>query len=136
VGGKRSRAESAAPKPSGAEKAPPAADTKEPGDVAAAAPPPTENESAALELGRRACAGLTPLEAAKRFELPARRAGVEKEFAEFVADPPPQTLESSGYPRLVAAVYAETVPAKQREEAAAGCAEELALSSSGGQASP
>jgi hypothetical protein len=78
------------------------------------------------EVGRAACAGMTPQQAAKRFELVARRSGVGKQFAAFVADPPPTVENSPGYPRLVAAVYAATLPAPQRADAAAGCAEELA----------
>jgi hypothetical protein len=78
------------------------------------------------EVGESACQGMTPQEAAKHFELVARRSGVGKQFAAFVADPPPSVEASPGYPRLVAAVYAATLPAAQRADAAAGCAEELA----------
>jgi hypothetical protein len=89
----------------------------------------------ARRAGQRACAGMTPLEAARHFEGPARKAGVKVNFAKFVAQPPSSTINSPGYPRLVAAIYASTLPPKQRAEAAAGCAERLALSSSGGQGS-
>ncbi len=76
--------------------------------------------------GREACAGMTPLEAARRFQAAARRAGVKKRFAQLTAQPPPSVAESPGYPRLVGALYATTVPGPARTEAAAGCAEELA----------
>lgn len=92
--------------------------------------PPARSE-AAREAGKRACAGMTPPEAAEHFEIPARLAGVDKKFAEFVADPPTSTAGSAGYPRLVAALYATTVPAAEREEAAAGCTEELTPPSGG-----
>ena len=87
---------------------------------------------AAEEIGRKACQGLTPLQAAQRYEGPARHAGATKDFAAFVASPPPSTLDSPGFPRLVAALYATTLPANQRADAAAGCAAELATQSSGG----
>jgi hypothetical protein len=79
---------------------------------------------------------MSALQAAQRYELPARHAGVDKKFAAFVANPPSSTQASSGFPRLVAALYASTLPATQRADAAAGCAEELASRSPGGQASP
>jgi hypothetical protein len=91
---------------------------------------------AARAAGRKACSALTPLQAAGRFELPARKAGASKDFASYIAHPPPSTLNSPGFPRLVAALYATTLPAKQRADAAAGCAEELASPSSGRQDSP
>jgi hypothetical protein len=69
---------------------------------------------------------MTPREAAARFAAGARRAGVKKRFAELAADPPPSVAESPGYPRLVGALYASTVPGPRRAEAAAGCVRELA----------
>jgi len=69
---------------------------------------------------------MTPREAADHFVAAARRAGVTKRFAELAADPPPSVAESPGYPRLVGALYAATVPDPRRAEAAAGCAKELA----------
>lgn len=92
-------------------------------------------ESAARAIGADACAGITPLEAASRFEAAAVKAGVDEEFAKYVAEPPASTVNSPGYPRLVAAIYASTLPEKQRTEAAAGCAEALASPSTGGQGS-
>lgn len=89
----------------------------------------------ARETGRQACRGATAPQIAARYELPARHSGVDKEFAEFVADPPASVRNSAGYPRLVAALYAATLPTNQRTAAAAGCAEELALSTNGGRAS-
>jgi hypothetical protein len=82
--------------------------------------------------GRRACAGMSALEVAQRYELPARKAGATKDFASYIAHPPPSTKSSPGFPRLVAALYATTLPAIQRADAAAGCAEELASRGSGG----
>lgn len=101
------------------------------------AKPNTAQSPAALarEIGQKACAGMTPLQAAKRYELAARRAGATREFAALVADPPPAVKSSPGFPRLVAALYATTLPARQRADAAAGCVEELASRSSGRQAS-
>jgi hypothetical protein len=81
---------------------------------------------AARATGRRACAGLTSLQVAQRYELPARKAGATKAFTSYIANPPPSTKNSPGFPRLVAALYATTLPASQRADAAAGCAEELA----------
>ena len=77
-------------------------------DAGSAAPAPTSAPEsqlpaaaadAARELGRRACEGMTPLEAANHFELPARAAGVDKKFAKFVAEPPSSTVNSPGYPQ-------------------------------------
>jgi hypothetical protein len=90
--------------------------------------------AAARGAGRHACRGMTPLEAAHRFKASARRAGVRKRFAELVTEPTPATESSAGYPQLVASLYATTVPAPGREQAAAGCAEELAVSSRDGGA--
>ena len=80
---------------------------------------------AALAAGRKACRGLTPLQAAKRYAPLAREAGVRKSFTELVSHPSPAMKSSQGFPRLVAALYASTLPAPQRADAAAGCAEEL-----------
>jgi hypothetical protein len=88
-------------------------------------------ETPARLLGRRACAGATPIEVARRYELPAEGAGFGKELAAYIANPPASTKSSTGFPRLVAALYASTVSAAQRSAAAAGCAEELASSFGG-----
>jgi len=93
---------------------------------------PAVGENAARAEGRSACQGMTPLEAARHFKAGARRAGVTKRFAELVTEPTPEVEASSGYPRLVGALYATTVPEKGRAEAAAGCAEELAADGEGG----
>jgi hypothetical protein len=79
----------------------------------------------ARALGRAACRGLTPSEAAVRYRRAARKAGVTLHFAELVVHPSAATRRSPGYPRLVASLYATTVPEAQRVGAAAGCAEEL-----------
>lgn len=103
-----------------------------PGDSSSDAPPPASQSpghgpaASARGEGRRACRGLTPLEAADRFKAAAREAGVKKRFVELVAEPAPSVAASPGYPRLVGALYATTVPPPRREQAAAGCAEELA----------
>ncbi len=91
---------------------------------------------AAREAGQKACRGVTPREVAKRYEQPAQDSGVDRKFAELVANPPATTQSSKGYPRLVAALYASTVPVAQRAAAAAGCAEELGPSNHREQASP
>jgi hypothetical protein len=88
----------------------------------------------AREAGRRACHGQTPIEVAHRYRAIAHQSGARRRFAAFVVDPTPEIAESPGYPRLVAALYATTVSASQREQAAAGCAEELAAASHGGEA--
>jgi hypothetical protein len=93
--------------------------------------PPAAEPSARIA-GKRACTGLTPLQAARRFQQPARRAGVKRHFATLVADPSPRIASSSGYPRLVASLYATTIAGPKRAAAAAGCAEELAASTRGG----
>jgi hypothetical protein len=76
--------------------------------------------------GRKACSGLTPLQAAQRYAPHARAAGVRESFIALVANPTPSIENSPGFPRLVAALYASTLPAPQRADAAASCAEELA----------
>jgi hypothetical protein len=80
----------------------------------------------AREVGREACRGASPLEIARRYEAPATDANVRKSFAKLVAHPTAALQKSPGYPRLVAALYASTVPVARRALAAAGCAEELA----------
>lgn len=87
-------------------------------------------------LGRRACEGMTPLEAARHYERAALRAGASARLVELVTEPPLSTEQSQGYPRLVAAFYATTLPPVQRAAAAAGCAEELAAPARGGKAAP
>jgi hypothetical protein len=88
-------------------------------------------EQSARSGGRRACRGLTPLQAARRFRRDALKAGVTHRFAMLVAEPEPSVETSTGYPRLVASFYATTVAAPRRTAAAEGCAEELAASSPG-----
>ena len=73
-----------------------------------------------------ACSGMTPLEAARHFEADARRAGASRRFVELVTEPTPAVESSPGYPRLVAAFYATTLPPARRSAAATVCAEELA----------
>lgn len=73
-----------------------------------------------------ACSGMTPLEAAQHYEQAARRAGASKRFVELVTEPTPEVESSPGYPRLVGAFYASTLPPKDRAAAAAACAKELA----------
>lgn len=94
--------------------------------------PPPSADPGAYETGQEACRGMTPREAAERFEMPARHAGASKAFAAAVADPAPAVEGSPGYPRLVAALYATTLPPRQRAGAAAGCAAELASRGAGG----
>lgn len=84
--------------------------------------------------GRRACQGMTPLEAARRYERSARRAGASARFVELVTEPTPATASSPGYPQLVAAFYASSLAPAKRAAAAAGCAEELAAPTRGGKA--
>lgn len=76
--------------------------------------------------GQRACRGMDPLEAALHFRAAARRAGAHRRFLILITEPTPAVERSPGYPRLVAALYATTLPEPQRALAAAGCAEELA----------
>jgi hypothetical protein len=87
-------------------------------------------------LGRSACRGRTPLEAARHFARAARKAGVTFRFATLVTKPSPSIESSSGYPRLVASLYATTLPEAKRAAAAAGCAEELAVPSKDDKARP
>lgn len=101
---------------------------------ASTAPRPAGNAhhaEQAWQIGRQACSGMSPREAALRYVAAARRAGVGKPLTRIVADPPPSVADSTGFPRLVAAVYAATVPKRQRTAAAAGCAEELAAATWG-----
>jgi hypothetical protein len=85
-------------------------------------------------LGRSACRGMSAVEAANRFLMAAKEAGVTRRFADLVSRPSPATEQSPGYPRLVAAFYATTLPELVRREAAAGCAEELAAETESGEA--
>jgi hypothetical protein len=105
--------------PAGAPKASGQAPVNADGSIAA-------QEDSARAAGRLACHGMAPLAAAMRFESGALRSGVTKHFAKLVTEPTPRVEASPGYPRLVAALYATTVPVKGRAEAAAGCAEMLA----------
>jgi hypothetical protein len=100
-------------------------------DPSQVASSPTINPRAA---GHRACRGATPVEVARRYQVIAHRRGPRKRFAELVVHPSPEVESSPGYPRLVAALYATTVPAGQRTQAAEGCVEELAAASHGGKA--
>jgi hypothetical protein len=69
---------------------------------------------------------MRPLEAALHFKAAAERAGAHQRFVELVTEPTAAIAQSPGYPRLVAAFYATSLPEPQRAAAAAGCAEELA----------
>lgn len=82
-------------------------------------------EAAARDMGRRACDGLEPLQAARQFSDAAKRVGATLRFVAAVANPVPAVRKSPGYPRLVASLYGTTVPTRQAAAAAAGCAEEL-----------
>jgi hypothetical protein len=90
---------------------------------------------AARAAGRKACEGMTPLEAARHYEASARKAGATKGFVELSTEPSAKVESSSGYPRLAAAIYATTTPVKSRAQAAAGCAEVLAADGEGGEVS-
>lgn len=72
------------------------------------------------------CTGMTPIEAARHYKAAARQAGASKRFVELVTEPTPAVESSPGYPRLVGAFYANTLPPKKRAAAAADCARELA----------
>lgn len=87
-------------------------------------------------IGEKACRGMNPLQAARHFRASARAAGAQARFLELVAFPSPRVRASPAYPKLVASLYATTVPARDRAAAAAGCADELAASSPGGGAAP
>lgn len=96
------------------------------GKPASAPGPISLADRPAREAGRRACAGMEPQEAAHLYAKAALKAGVRKRFADLVTEPTEAIEGSPGYPRLVAALYATTVPEARRAQAAAGCAEELA----------
>jgi hypothetical protein len=83
------------------------------------------------EIGRRACSDMSPREAAARFASAARRAGVRASFIAMAVHPPASVQRSAGYPRLVAALYASTLPEAEQAQAAAECARELAAGSHG-----
>ncbi|MFL5872180.1 MAG: hypothetical protein ACJ75T_01720 [Solirubrobacterales bacterium] len=72
------------------------------------------------------CRDMTPIEAARHYKGAARHAGASKRFLELVTEPTPAVESSPGYPRLVGAFYASTLPPKKRAAAAAACARELA----------
>jgi hypothetical protein len=73
-----------------------------------------------------ACGGMTPLEAALYYEGQASETGASKRFIELVTEPTPAVEASPGYPRLVGAFYASTLPPARRAAAAAACTKELA----------
>ena len=104
------------------------------GHTASAAGISAPEAAAARAAGRKACQGMTPLQAARHFEAAARQAGVTKRFAKLATEPSAKVESSSGYPRLAAAIYATTTPEKSRAQAAAGCAEELAVNGEDGEA--
>jgi hypothetical protein len=83
---------------------------------------------AARAKGRKACAGGDPLKVARAFAASARRSGTTRHFVDLVADPAPSVAASPAYPRLVASLYATTLPPRERPPAAAGCVEELTAS--------
>lgn len=91
-----------------------------------AARPAAEEARAWRATGRAACAGMQPVEVARHFKEAAERAGAHGRFVGLVTEPTAAVEQSPGYPKLVAAFYATTLPAPQRTLAAAGCAEELA----------
>lgn len=105
------------------------------GLTASAAGVSAEQATAIRAAGRRACKGMTPLEVARHYEAAARKAGVTKRFAKLATEPSAKVESSSGYPRLAAAIYATTTPEKGRAQAAAGCAEELAVVGEDGEVS-
>jgi len=111
-----------APSPTASESGDPSATTTR----GPAAQPSDRQAQAWQAAGRRACRGMDPVEAARHFEAPARRAGAHQRFIALVTEPTADVERSPGYPRLVAAFYATTRPEPQRALAAAGCAEELA----------
>jgi hypothetical protein len=86
--------------------------------------PPSEEAEAVSDA--HPCRGMTPLEAAHHYRAAARQAGASRRFLELVAEPRPAVESSPGYPRLVGAFYASTLPPKKRAAAAAACAKELA----------
>ena len=96
----------------------------------------TAHDESARAAGRKACKGMTPLEVARHFEAAARRAGATKRFVQLATEPSAKVESSAGYPRLAAAIYATTTPEKSRAQAAAGCAEELAVNGEDGEAAP
>lgn len=81
---------------------------------------------AATANDRHPCRGMTPTEAAHYYKGAARQAGASRRFVELVTEPMPAVESSPGYPRLVGAFYASTLPPKKRAAAAAACAKELA----------
>lgn len=92
-------------------------------------------DDAARAAGRKACEGMTPLEVARHYQAAAREAGATKRFVQLATEPSAKVESSSGYPRLVAAIYATTTPVKSRAQAAAGCVEELAVNGEDGEVS-
>jgi len=104
-----------------------------PAEAAAAA---YAGDASVRAMGHKACEGMTPLEVARRYEVAAREAGATKRFLELATEPSAKVESSSGYPRLAAAIYATTTPEKGRADAAAGCADELAVNGEDGEASP
>jgi hypothetical protein len=92
---------------------------------------PRSRQLAAREEGRRACRGLTALQVAKRNERAAVKAGVRPNFANSAVKPVSGTEDSPAYARLVASLYATTLPPVDRPSAAMGCVEELASPSGG-----
>lgn len=94
-------------------------------DGAADAPPDGRSPAAARVSKSHPCRGMSPLEAARHYEREVRDAGASKRFLELVTDPTPAVESSPGFPRVVAAFYATTLPPDQRAAAATACAKEL-----------
>jgi hypothetical protein len=77
---------------------------------------------------------VTTLRVAEKFSVAAHQAGAAKHFIELVVEPSAAVQASPGYPRLVAALYATTLPESERTPAAAGCVEELTAPEEGDKA--
>jgi hypothetical protein len=98
--------------------APPSAPVSAPAPVAV-------RSKKATSAARRACQGRRPPEVIKSYLPAARKRGADKALLRMAVDPPRRVTRGPGYALLAGAVYASSLPVKQRVGVAPACAKEL-----------
>jgi hypothetical protein len=86
--------------------------------------PPVASDPAVLRRARRACRS-TPARVVKTYLPAARKRGADKALLRMAADPPRRVTRGPGYALLAGAVYASSLPVRQRVGVAPACAKEL-----------
>jgi hypothetical protein len=71
------------------------------------------------------CVGRRPAGVIKRYLPAARKRGADKALLRTAADPPRRVTKGPGYALLAGAVYASSLPVRQRVGVAPACAKEL-----------